>query len=128
MNQPLHMIDVSTTVDPAQDVAKTMPSPEAIGKFQALMQQASAEAPTAGPSDDVTALSKIVGARDVQMEELFDHVEAMQHYGGQLSLHELVTETNLMMDKMARFQADTTIMTSFLTSTKGSVESLMKNQ
>lgn len=131
MNQSLQMTDLVTTMGPAQDVTKAMPSPEVVGKFQALMQQASPAEPTAGPNDAVTALSRIVGARDVQMEQLYNDVDAKQLYESRSPLQNMVMQTNLIMDRMdkvAQLQVDTTITASFMTSTKGSVESLMKNQ
>ncbi|MCF2134261.1 type III secretion protein SctI [Mycetohabitans sp. B7] len=128
MTQPLQMAGMETILGRAQDADKAMPSPEAVSRFQALMQQADVAAPTTEPSGDMSALSKIVGTHDVQMEQVLNDVDALQHNMGSLSPGETAAASNLVMTRMASLNVETTVAMSFATSTKGSIETLLKNQ
>lgn len=129
MTQPFPMADLMVaSMGQLQGPVRTAPSAEAVSKFQALMQQADAAAPTGEAQDGPSMLGQIVGTHDVQIDQLFKEMETLQRHAGPLTPQELALQMTELLPKLAQAQMETTIAGSFSTATKGSLETLLKNQ
>ncbi|WP_323073925.1 type III secretion protein SctI [Mycetohabitans endofungorum] len=129
MTQPYPIANLMvTTMGQLQDPVRTAPSAEAVSRFQALMQQADTAAPTGEAQDGPSMLGQIVGTHDVQMDQLFKEMDTLQRHEGPLTPQEVALQVTELLPKIAQAQMETTIAGAFSTATKGSLETLLKNQ
>ncbi|MEJ2768806.1 hypothetical protein [Mycetohabitans sp. B46] len=128
MAQVLNLMVMPMAPATGLEGGKTAPSAEAIGKFQALMERADMVDPSSGADNGPSTLGRILGAQDVQMQQLFNDMNALPQQAMSMSMPEMTMATCRILSESTMVHANISMSQAITMAPKNSIDTLLKNQ